>query len=194
MAKPCASEFQATVDYMLNDWRSHNQIDPERIGAYGFSAGGFTVLTAVGAQPDLRLIAKHCAEAPEFVCDLLRQVKSPLLNTDTPLTDAAFSPDLRIVKAAVVASPGLVFTLVPNGFSTVRIPIQLWHGDKDEKVPYITNIQPILDALGSRVEFHSVSGAGHFSFLAPCCILAPPAICSEQGQFNRESFPYGYEY
>ena len=182
-----ASEFQATVDYMLNDWQSHNQIDPERIGAYGFSAGGFTVLTAVGAQPDLRLIAKHCAEAPEFVCDLLRQVKSPLLNTDTPLTDAAFSPDLRI-KAAVVASPGLVFTLVPNGFGNVRIPIQLWHGDKDENVPYVTNIQPILDALGSRVEFHSVSGAGHFSFLVPCGLLVPPAICSEQGQFNRKAF------
>jgi predicted dienelactone hydrolase len=62
---------------MLKSWDSHDRIDPERVGAYGFSAGGFTVLTAVGAQPDLGIIAKHCIESPEVVCDLLRSVNSP---------------------------------------------------------------------------------------------------------------------
>jgi predicted dienelactone hydrolase len=180
-------ELHVTLDYMLKHWQGHDHINPERIGAFGFSAGGFTVLTAVGAQPDLRIVAKHCAESPEYVCDLLRSVKSPMLDTDTPTTEGAFLPDPRI-KAVVVAAPGLGFTLVPNGLENVRAPIQLWGADDDINVPYTTNTKPILEALGSKVEFHSVAGAGHFSFLTPCGLLAPPEICSDQGQFDRKDF------
>jgi len=180
------SEIHATIDYMLTHWQGHDRINPERIGAFGFSAGGFTVLTAVGAQPDLGTVARHCAESPEFICDLLAYVKSPYLLVDTT-TAAAFVPDLRI-KAAVVAAPGLGFTLVPPGLDHVRVPIQLWGADNDSNVPYATNTKLVREALGSRVEFHSVAGAGHFSFLTPCGLLAPPEICSDQGQFDRKAF------
>jgi predicted dienelactone hydrolase len=172
---------------MLGTWPGRDRIDPERIGAFGFSAGGFTVLTAVGAQPDLRLVAKHCAESPEFVCDVLRHAKSALLNAEAPTTGEAFVPDARI-KAAVVAAPGLGFTMGPNGFAAVRAPIQLWSGDQDDKVPYATNARRVREALGSGVEFHSVPGAGHTSFLVPCGVLAPPDLCSDPGQFDRKAF------
>ena len=180
-------ELHSTVDYVLNNWQGHDHISPERIGAFGFSAGGFTVLTAVGAQPDLRIIAKHCADSPEFVCDLLRSVNSPYLNTDTPTMGDAFLPDLRI-KAAVVAAPGLGFTMVPNGLDNVRVPIQLWGAENDINIPYATNTKLVRETLGSWVEFHSVPGAGHFSFLTPCGLLGPPAICKDQGQFDRKAF------
>jgi len=180
-------ELHATIDYMLKDWQGHDRINPERIGAFGFSAGGFTILTAVGAQPDLGIIAKHCTESPEFVCDLLRSVDSPLLNADLTTMENDFLPDLRI-KAAVVAAPGLGFTMVPNGLDNVRLPIQLWSAEGDINVPYATNTRLIHEALGSWVEFHSVAGAGHFSFLIPCGLLAPPEICSDQGQFDRKAF------
>jgi predicted dienelactone hydrolase len=32
-------EVPATPDYMLNNWQGHDHIDPDRIGAFGFSAG-----------------------------------------------------------------------------------------------------------------------------------------------------------
>ncbi|HSL45749.1 MAG TPA: hypothetical protein VK897_20115, partial [Anaerolineales bacterium] len=180
-------ELHFTLDYMLNGWQGHDHIDPERIGAFGFSAGSFTVLTAVGAQPDLSIVAKHCADSPESVCDLLRSVNSPILSLDAPTTEHAFLPDMRI-KAAVVAAPGLGFTMVPNGLNNVQVPIQLWGADNDINVPYATNTQPVLEALGSRVEFHSVAGASHFSFLTPCGLLAPPELCADQGQFDRKAF------
>ncbi len=180
-------ELHATIDYMLKNWEGRDRIDPERIGAYGLSAGGFTVLTAVGAQPDLRIIANHCAESPEVICDLLRSVNSPYLNADTPTMEDAFLPDLRI-KAAVVAAPGLGFTMVPNGLDNVHVPIQLWSAENDINVPYETNTRLVREALGSWVEFHSVPGAGHFSFLTPCSFLAPSAICSDEGQFDRKVF------
>ena len=116
-------ELRATVDFMLDHWQGHDRINPEHIGAFGFSAGGFTVLTAVGAQPDLGIVSKHCIEASEFICELLRYVKSPLLNSDAARMEDAFLADLRI-KAAVVAAPGLGFTMVPRGLDMVRVPIQ----------------------------------------------------------------------
>lgn len=180
-------EFSATIDFMLDTWQGRDRINPERIGAFGFSAGGFTVLTAVGAQPDLGIAAKHCAEMSETVCDLLRYVKSPLLNTDAQMPGQVFLPDLR-VKAAVVAAPGLGFTMVPKGLDNVRVPIQLWSAENDINVPYATNTGLIRETLGSRVEFHSVAGADHFSFLAPCGLVAPPEICSDKGGFDRKVF------
>ena len=181
------SELHATIDYMLKQWPSHDRINAERIGAFGFSAGGFTVLTAVGAQPDLRLIAKHCAELPEFVCKLLSTVKSPLLNANPPSLEAEFLPDVRI-KAAVVAAPGLGFTMAPHGLDPIRVPIQLWGAANDSNVPYATNTKLVREALSARVEFHSVAGAGHFSFLTPCGLLAPAEICADQRGFDRKAF------
>lgn len=180
-------ELHAAVDYMLNNWQGRDRINPARIGAFGFSAGALTVLTAVGAQPDLRLVAKHCAETPEFVCDVLRHAKSPLLETGTQKIGDVFLPDPRI-KAAVVAAPGLGFSMGANGLANVRVPIQLWSADNDINVPYATNTGLVRASLGARAQFHSVAGAGHTSFIAPCGLLAPPAICSDQGQFDRKSF------
>jgi predicted dienelactone hydrolase len=180
-------QFHTTVDYMLRTWQGHDRIDAERVGAFGFSAGGFTVLTAVGAQPDLRIVAGHCAESPEFACDLLRHVNSPLLNPAALDQAGAFLHDERI-KAAVVAAPGLGFALGAEGFGKVSVPIQLWSADQDTNVPYATNTRLVREALGPRVEFHSVPGAGHFSFLAPCGLLRPAGICSDPGQFDRKAF------
>ena len=182
-----ARQIRTTVDYMLDKWSNHNRIDPERVGEFGFSAGGFTVLTEMGAKPNLHLIATHCVEAPEFVCDVLRQAKSPLLNPITADFGVPFSPDERI-KAAVVAAPGLGFTLVPDGLASVHRPVQLWSGELDSRVPYATNTKFVREALGPLVEFHSVSNAEHLSFLAPCGLLRPPGLCTDPEQFDRKSF------
>jgi predicted dienelactone hydrolase len=180
-------QLHATVDSMLSNWPGHDRIDPARIGAFGFSAGGLTVLTAIGAQPDLRIVAKHCAESPEFACDVLRQAKSPLLNENAALPEEAFVPDARI-KAAVVAAPGLGFALGPRELDAVHVPVQLWSAERDVNVPYATNTKPVREALGGRAEFHSVPGAGHFSFLAPCGLLRPAGICTDPAHFDRRAF------
>ncbi|MCB2378550.1 hypothetical protein LGH70_13200 [Hymenobacter sp. BT635] len=183
-------QLHATIDYMLQRWPGHAQLNPARIGAFGFSAGGLTVLTAAGAQPDLRLIAKHCAETPEAICALLRAGNSPLLDPEQAKKGNSYVSDPRI-KAAVVAAPGLSFTLGPGALTAVRVPVQLWSGEQDTVVSYATNTKRVREALGAAAEFHSVPGAGHFSFLAPCGPLAPPLLCTDQGQFDRKAFHRG---
>ncbi len=174
-------DLHATLDYMLTAWPERARIDPHRIGAFGMSMGGFGVLTAAGARPDLRLLATHCATTKEFACDVLRHFKSPLLDLAAPSLGLPFVSDPRI-RAAVLAAPGLGFTM-PHGLDGVQVPVQLWSGGQDGTV----GDAPLLRAaLGARVEFHAVPGAGHLSFLAPCPAIAPPlALCKDPGNFDR---------
>jgi predicted dienelactone hydrolase len=178
---------RATVDHLLTRWPNSSHIAPQRVGVFGFSAGALTALTAIGAEPDLSLIASHCATAPEFVCDLLRSARSELLNQRNGTAPTTFDHEPRI-GAAVVAAPGLGFTLSASALSRVTAPVQLWSGDKDTNVPYASNAAPVRAALGPQIEFHSVPGASHFSFLAPCGPIGPPALCRDAKDFNRSAF------
>lgn len=181
-----ARQIRATLDFMLGGWSGSAHIDSGRVGAFGFSAGAFTVLTLIGGKPDMTSIPTHCTRQPEFICTVLQQTHSALLSS--PPADAGeFSPDPRI-KAAAIAAPGLGFTFASAGMAEVRVPVQLWSGALDRTVPYASNTAIVRDGLGSRVEFHEAHGATHFSFLAPCGLLKPPALCADPAGFDREAF------
>lgn len=179
-----AEQMRSTLDHMLKTWPGASHIDPDRVGSYGMSAGAFTVLTLAGGMPRMASIAEHCSHAPEFICKALEYVKSPLLKSAEGA--GSFSADPRI-KAAVVAAPGLGFTFAEGGLDNVRIPIQLWSGDRDETVPFASNTRIVQEGLGDRVEAHRIPGATHLSFLAPCGLLKPPAFCTDPDGFDREA-------
>lgn len=180
-------QVRATTDHVLQVWEGREHVDPGRVGAFGYSAGALTVLASAGARPDLGRIATHCAANPEFVCELLREANSPLLQLGGAAVAQPPAADPRI-KAASLAAPGLAFTLDPRGLADVRVPVQLWSADDDANVPYATNTRHVRDGLGQDVEFHSVPGAAHFSFLVPCRLIGPPSLCADPPSFDREAF------
>ncbi len=181
-------QLSATLDFMLNQWDAHQRIAADKIGAYGFSIGAFTVLTAAGAQPDLSSVAGYCANNREFVCDMLTETNSFLLGTELPADINQFRQDSRI-KAAVLAAPGLGFTFAaPEAFAQVTLPVQLWHGEQDNTVPYASNTQVIRNNLHNKAEFHLVPHAAHFSFLAPCGLLTMLPLCEDAEPFDRSAF------
>lgn len=179
-----ATQLRATLDHVLGDWPGARHVDASRVGAFGMSAGGFTVLTLAGGVPAMDTIATHCARSPEFVCEALAHAKSPLLANADGAGDFAADPRVR---AAAVAAPGLGFTFADGGLAGVRIPVQVWSGERDDTVPFATNTRIVLDALGDRAEAHSVPGATHLSFLAPCGPIGPPAFCRDADGFDREA-------
>lgn len=178
---------RSALDHLLGAWPAHDRIDAQRIGLFGFSAGAFTGLTVIGGQPDLRLVAAHCRATPEFVCQLLAEARSPLLDPAKVPPVGDFARDPR-VKAAVLAAPGLGFSFVPDGLAGIGVPVQLWTGSADQSVPTATNAGPVAKALGTRAEFHEVAGAGHFSFLVPCGLFGPPFLCRDADGFDRRRF------
>jgi predicted dienelactone hydrolase len=178
-------DLRQTVDYLLAAWSGHGQLDPGRIGVYGFSAGGYTALAAVGARPDLGVIPDYCAHQPEFACELLRQAKSPLLQAGARLPQA--EADQRI-RAAVVAAPGLGFTMGGAALSQVAVPVQLWSADGDTNVPEASNMRTVRAGLGQHADYHAVPGAYHMSFLVPCGPIGPPVLCKDADGFDRTAF------
>jgi len=172
-----------TISFMLNAWHGRSAIDPKRIGAFGFSAGAFTVLAAAGGRPDLTRFIKHCAQNPGFFDCLLvgkQQRSVPLI-----------WPDLRDgrIKAIVVAAPALGFAFDRVGLADVRLPVQLWRADDDKILPPTHYADVVRAALPLRPEFHSVRAAGHFDFLSPCADPASmPQLCQSAPGFDRVAF------
>ncbi len=175
--------LSATITYMVRAWSGRASINANRIGAFGFSAGGFTVLAAAGGKPDMRRFADHCAQNPAFfVCTLLKSQPRTLSSAWPSITDPR-------IKAIVVAAPAIGFTFDSAGLVGVRIPVQLWRADDDKILPAPFSADAIRAALPNKPEFHAVPGAGHFDFLAPCADAASmPQLCQSAPGFDRAAF------
>ena len=185
-----AEQIHRLIDYMLSDWSGRGQIDPDRVGVFGFSAGGFTALVAAGGTADLNLVGPHCAKVPTaFECGLVSKETPEDAARPFP-PRSAFVHDARI-KAAVVAAPALGFAFEREGLAGVRIPVQLWRAGDDHLLPNPDYAEAVRVALPRPPEYHVVPNADHFDFLAPCSeplAKSVPMICSERPGFDRAAF------
>jgi len=181
--------IKVLIDYMLASWPHRDTIDPSRIGMFGFSAGGFTALVAIGGTPDMTTVAPYCAAHPdEWSC---RMIKERNINVSANNTEATnWVHDSRIA-AAVIASPAVGYAFSAESLAAVTIPIQLWRGDSDEILPHPNYAQIVYDRLPVKPEYHVVPNAGHFAFLAPCSpslAAMVPEICHDPDGFDRTAF------
>jgi predicted dienelactone hydrolase len=176
--------LSVAIDYMTGAWRGHDAIDATRIGAFGFSAGGFTVLAAVGGEPDLGLADRHCAVHPHFYeCQMLRMLPRQPATVTVPAHDPR-------IRAAVIAAPALGYAFTPHGLAGVKVPVQLWRAEWDSVLPQPYYAEAVRKALPKPPEYHVVTGADHFDFLPPCgpaTAKAAPSICGD-GVFDRVAF------
>lgn len=151
--------IKALIGYRQASWPQRGRLDPKRIGVFGFSAGGFTALVAIGGEPDLSLGRSYCAAHPDdWGCRTARET-----GTRPLVPPATFVHAPRIAAAVVTAPLGALFT--PEGLAGIKAPIQLWRGEVDEIVPQPRHAQ---NGLTTKPEYHVVPNAGHFAFLAPC--------------------------
>ncbi len=168
------AELSRVIDFITRDWRGHDAVDAGKVGAFGFSSGGFTVLAAAGGEPDLSLVARHCAEHPHFYdCQVARTT-----GATAPASPVAPAHDPRI-RAVVAAAPALGFTFARNGLSKVTAPVQLWRAEWDTVLPQPYYAE-VVHGLLPKAEYHVVPGAEHFDFMAPCTeslAKAAPQIC-----------------
>lgn len=184
-------QVSRVIDHMLSTWEGHAAIDPERIGMFGFSAGGFTTLASIGGIAEFAKIGPMCRQYPEdFVCQLIAKSQSPVVVPATTVVT-----DTRI-KAAVVAAPALGFTFSPDGLKNVKVPVQLWRAENDVVVPHPRYAEAVRLALPEAPDYHVVLNAGHYDFLSPCSeALASmaPAICTSSPGFDRAAFHVGFD-
>ena len=177
-------QFAAVIAHVVDHWNP-GVVSPGRIGAFGYSAGAFTVLVAAGGTPEFGRITAHCAAHPAFFdCRLIGGAAAA--PTQPVLTRATHT-----LRGLVVAAPALGFTFGPGSLAALTMPVQLWQAAEDAILPKPYYAEPVRAALPRPPEFHSVAGAGHFDFMSPCpegMARAVPAICGSAPGFDRSAF------
>ena len=187
-------QLRVLIDAMIARWAG-GVVDPARVGAFGFSSGGFTVLTAAGGNPKLDLVAPHCAAHPGFYDCRLLAAHRRIAGGANPAVPPLFVQDRRI-RAIVVAAPALGFTFAGHGLDDVTIPVQLWRAGDDDVLPSPFYAEAVAAALPGPVEAHVVAHAGHYDFLAPCpdaLAHAAAVICASKPGFDRTAFHHAFD-
>lgn len=183
------------IDHLLLDGAVSTHVDKEKIGLFGFSAGGYTAVGLIGGVPDIEHARKHCLEYPaEFVC--AEGLIDGMLNSgmDT-LPDNAWGADQRI-KAASIAAPAGAFAYPASSLVNVNADVQLWSAQFDHSVPSETNAALLADRLPASPETHWIENANHFAFLITPCREAfkredpeeYKLVCEDMPEFDRYAF------
>jgi acetyl esterase/lipase len=147
-------DMQAAIAW-LRSHASRLSIDPARIGAFGYSAGGHlaALLGAVDAKPEHRLHAVVAGGAPT---DLRKYAGGSLVPNFLGGSQA------QVPQQFADASP-------VRHVSADDPPVFLYHGGLDTLVPlhHAKDYQEALDAAGVANELLVLRGRGHISaFLA----------------------------
>ncbi|MGN6459110.1 MAG: alpha/beta hydrolase family protein [Achromobacter mucicolens] len=173
-------EVRRLIDYMTGTWPDKARLDPDKIGFFGFSRGGYTGLVLAGAAPDLAAGLAICASQASLpMCRDIAAGRVP---------QQPYPQDARI-KAAVIADPLNVFP--EEALKRVSLPIQLWASAQGGDGVSPASVQAVREGLGAAPDYQVADGAGHFAFLAPCGAEqaeASPGICREEAGFDRTAF------
>jgi len=184
-------QLSRLITYMLKEWPGRHNIDPNRVGAFGFSNGGFTVLVSAGGQPDLRRIGPYCNHHPSHdLCTALTRAGLDPSQLPIRIPRDAWRRDPRI-KTIVVEAPAFGFTFGREGLSRVQVPVQIWSAANDRHQPHPYYDEAVRDGLPGLVDYHLIPLAGHFDFLQPCdarLTAAAPMICNSAQGFDRAAF------
>ena len=170
------TDIKRLIDYMLQSSPVMAKIDPERIGFFGFSRGGYAGLVLAGAVPRYPMwlsvwwqIADWASQSPE----------PPRL----PVNDSR-------IKAFVIADP-LSFSPDGESLQMVTAPLQLWGSQYGGQSVTPEKVAAVASSLRARPEFHSVPNSTHMSYLMPCTpALAKVAgeACIDPAGFDRAAF------
>ncbi len=192
-----ADDLSRVIDGVLNIPRFGARVDRDRIGAAGFSLGGYTVLAVAGARGDDRLLGAYCARKPSTpVCSGAATptmpdvaAKAAALATSDPNFRAAMAANMTShrdsrVKAVFSIAPALGPAIIPESLAAIDVPVAVVAGMGDPIVPVLDNAIP--DALGiPNAELTLFPKAvGHYSFLTDCAPAGRTqfaAICGDAG-------------
>ena len=172
-----ARDLSTVIDGLLADPMLGPHIDAARIGAAGFSLGGYTVLAAAGARTDPGAFDRFCQSNTVAICQdpaeypglfaqwrQLRATSSTFRRLSNRAT--ASHRDARI-RAVLAIAPALVPALTGASLRRLSIPVGIVAGADDVVADAASNAQRLAASVATA-QLTSVPRAGHYSFLAAC--------------------------
>ncbi|RKH51173.1 alpha/beta hydrolase family protein [Corallococcus llansteffanensis] len=161
-------DFTVILDHLLKDPTWGPRVDPERVGASGYSMGGYTALALVGLRLNLEWIEKRCTTPgtrEEIGCESLRDVDYRRI--DFKESRASYR-DPR-VRSALAMAPGMAASFEAQDTADIHQEVGLILAKGDELMPHEQHglhLSGLLPPATTRTVV--LDDAGHFTFLPEC--------------------------
>jgi predicted dienelactone hydrolase len=172
-------DLSAVLDSLLADPLFGARVDRERIGAAGFSLGGYTVVALAGGVFSLQEFEAFCrSPRRDFTCE--PQPEFPEANAkfeELRKTDPVVQEALRHVgdsfadrriKGVFVMAPALGGGFTAAGLRPIEVPVHIVVGQGDEVTPPATNARHIASLIEGASLTVLPGAVGHYDFLAEC--------------------------
>jgi predicted dienelactone hydrolase len=167
-----ARDISTAISGMLNDPRFGERIDAGRVGAAGFSYGGYTMLELAGATTDVHQLLAWCDQVknacnPPEMPDLWEKFKATEQQPDVKdamdhAGDSYRDPRIRGVFA-IAPAPGRAFT--PQTFHQITIPVDIVAGASDTIAPPADNAEFFARNIPGAKLTILPGGVAHYTFL-----------------------------
>jgi predicted dienelactone hydrolase len=199
-----ATDLTEVIDHMLADPEFGIHVDSKRIGAAGFSLGGYTMIEIAGGITDRAAYQEFCSSpAPDAICkappefpnlvDYFNQLDE-MSKTDpeiaTSLSHEKSSHRDARVRAVFAMAPALGPAFRPAGLKKIAIPIQIVAGVDDDNVPVASSAKYFASHIqGARLTLLE-GGVRHYEFLASCTTTGRqmlPLLCTDQPGVDRDA-------
>ncbi len=193
-----ATDLSEVLDGLLADPELGTHVDRDRVGAAGFSLGGYTVLELGGARTDISQFFDLCKKgADSAACNVpeMRGLGTPeqILSAVRKTSGESLARsgdsfrDPRVQPVFAIA-PALGFTLTPESLHAMRLPVEMVVGSADPIAPAAENTGYVRgNVRGARMTV--LPGVGHYTFLDDCTAAGKqmfPQFCSDGAGVDRE--------
>jgi len=198
-----AKDLSNEIDQMLADKTFGSRIDSKRIGAAGFSLGGYTTIEIAGGITQLSLYRDFCRSSqadgicvspPEFPGLVEKFAKIEQLSANDPEMQASVrraSNSFRDprVRAVFAMAPALGVGFRSDSLDKISIPVAIVAGTADKNVPISSSAQVFAKHI-PHARLMLFPGVGHYAFLASCADQGKksrPDLCVDDAGIDREA-------
>ena len=208
-----ATDLSEVLDGLLADAEIGPHIDQDRIGAAGFSIGGYTAMALGGAQTDVSIVYDLCREgtdagqkpnkgardADAAVChtpemhnmgnpqQMLQAVRK---TSGESLARSGDSFQDQRVRAVFAIAPAMGMAFTDESLRAMRLPVEMVVGKEDPIAPARENDDWIrLNVRGAR-ETILPHGVMHYTFLDTCTPEGKSKLatyCSDNAGVDRDA-------
>lgn len=170
-------DLSVLLDLLLEDDELGERIDGLRVGAAGFSLGGYTVISLAGGITSLEAFEAFCdgperdatcepqTEYPGATQDYRQAAREPHVRASLDEHDESWRDDRFSAVFAMAPALGGAFT--ERGLMPIVIPVGILAAEQDSVAPIATNAAH-FDRYIEDTELNTLEDAGHYSFLSRC--------------------------
>jgi len=170
-------DISISLDTVLADPRFAHHLDASRIGAFGFSLGGASVLAAAGGRINLDLLRTHCHRA----------IEDPVFCSSLGVGNLAGSvplfPDRRLRSIVLAAPVGVVF----SSLDAVTADVWVIRAGEDKELRFPFHAERVRNLMRRPYRYSFEPSAHHFAFLSPF----PASLADQIGAPARD--PAGFD-